>query len=220
MVLTLLHAIQWKFTNTYILTDSECTQAALNYAGLQFRPYFSHWVAEIMDNIEEISKHCNKIHDIFHIPGVVNVADPITMGAAQGKDNHTDFEWLRGPKFRSKSTKTLPLSKDKAGQIPPTEIKVHVAVVQSTDDRLYKLFENILINARSLNQAIGTTAQVMWAKSELNKPPEDALCKEVPLTERDEDLRLLIIHESGHTTEDWEQGKLDYLNPWTSKQPM
>ena len=99
IVLNILRAVDWKFSDTYILTDSECTLAAIQHPGIQFRPYFSHRIAEITDNLEEMTEHCNMVHRVFHVPGDKNIADLLTRGTARGADILPGSPWVQGPTF-------------------------------------------------------------------------------------------------------------------------
>merc|ERR1711867_396187 len=108
--------------------------------------WFYNRVAEVLDRMESWKRRNVKVHDLYHWPGVSNVADLATKGRAVHSDIKEGSVWQQGPKETHYPVEEWPISRDFVRAIPeeekraaifglhislmPTEVSVPQAVVE------------------------------------------------------------------------------------------
>ena len=106
-----------------LLTDSECTIAALLKSGSGLNPYFANRVAEATTILQTLGSRCRLLEPPAAIPGVVNTADLATRGRAQACDLDSGAEWQIGPAFLKWPREEWPTSQPPASRVPVQELR-------------------------------------------------------------------------------------------------
>ena len=79
---TLLPGIQVPPAEVMLIGDSQCTIACVEADNRVLDVWFSNRVAEVQDRMESWRRKDIKVNDLYHWPGVSNVADLATKGCA------------------------------------------------------------------------------------------------------------------------------------------
>ena len=124
LALTILRAIDWKFSKVVVMTDSACNVAALQRPGSVYRPYFQHRLGEIQDNLAEMETLAGSVDPVYHLPGAHNAADIITRGEVQLDQLSADSTWVTGPVFMHGPFQGWPINPAPSNEVPAKEVKL------------------------------------------------------------------------------------------------
>ena len=93
----LLPGIQVPPTEIMLIGDSQCTIACMEADDRILDIWFANRVAEVQDRMESWKRKGIKVNDLYHWPGVTNVADLATKGRAKNLDVAEGSVWQDGP---------------------------------------------------------------------------------------------------------------------------
>ena len=93
-----LQSLDMKPISAIILLDSECTICTLEESAKHLKPFFHNRRAEILENMESVSKYC-EMEPVHWVASADNPADMLTRGAVSLHDIGPDSMWQQGPKF-------------------------------------------------------------------------------------------------------------------------
>ena len=152
---TLLPGIQVPPAEVMLIGDSQCTIACVEADNRVLDVWFSNRVAEVQDRMESWRRKDMKVNDLYHWPGVSNVADLATKGRAVYCDVKEGSVWQQGPRETQYPVEEWPISRDFVRAIPeeekraaifgvhmslmPSEVTMPPAVVGREDDPLQSL---------------------------------------------------------------------------------
>ena len=110
-------------TDIYMLSDSECSIAALNKTSSNLKPFFHNRVVEIAENVSEMRKIC-EVEEVYHVPGKLNVADLGTRSGVRVDQLGSDTVWQKGPSFLSLRRQSWPVTRPtQKYDVPDEEIR-------------------------------------------------------------------------------------------------
>merc|ERR1711951_288074 len=121
-----------------LIGDSQCTITCVEADNRVLGIWFSNRVAEVQDRMESWRKKDIKVHDLYHWPGVSNIADLATKGRAVYKDVKEGSVWQQGPQETHYPVKEWPIRRDFVRTIPEEERKsaifgVHTGLLTSKE---------------------------------------------------------------------------------------
>ena len=105
---------------------------------------------------------CEAVDPILHLPGKQNIADLLTRGDVQVDQIKPNSAWINGPLFLQGNRAKWPAQGKVETEIPPVELKQVNVVIEGTL-ACQKVADEVLKNATSLHQTIGTVARLMAA---------------------------------------------------------
>ena len=100
VVVRALAKLEEKPSGAVLLMDSRCVISALEVTSGNLLPFFQNRVAEVLENLEAISKYC-PIEPVHWIPSADNAADLLTRGDVKLEDLGPTSVHQCGPKFLS-----------------------------------------------------------------------------------------------------------------------
>ena len=110
-------------TDIYMLSDSECSIAALDKTTSNLKPFFHNRVVEIGENVSEMRKIC-AVEEVYHVPGKLNVADLGTRSGVKVDQLGSDTVWQKGPSFLSLRRELWPVTRPtQKYDVPDEEIR-------------------------------------------------------------------------------------------------
>ena len=110
-------------TDVYMLSDSECSIAALDKTTSNLKPFFHNRVVEIGENVSEMRKIC-EVEEVYHVPGKLNVADLGTRSGVKVEQLGSDTVWQKGPSFLSLRRELWPVTRPtQKYDVPDEEIR-------------------------------------------------------------------------------------------------
>ena len=118
---TLLPGIQAPPTEVLLIGDSQCTIACVEADNRVLDVWFSNRVAEVQDRMESWRRKGIKVNDLYHWPGVSNVADLATKRRAVHRDVVEGSVLQEGPKETQYPVEEWPISRDFVRAIPEEE---------------------------------------------------------------------------------------------------
>ena len=106
-----------------MMSDSECSIAAVETTSRVLKPFFHNRVAEILDNVTEMKKYCD-VEEIHHVSSENNPADLATRDQTKLEDLAPDSFWFKGPSFFSSRRDLWLVSRDFIRkEVPDTEVR-------------------------------------------------------------------------------------------------
>ena len=177
LVLRVLNALQSLDNKPYsciILLDSECTLSTLEASSSQLKPYFHNRRAEIIENMESVSRLCF-MEPLHWVSSANNPADLLTRGTTKLEDIGISSTWQLGPKFLTLPRNAWPVNRDcilsKAEKIPLDEMRtansyLRVALAQvckSLSIPLFKSMDTILNHSNDLQSRKRVVARCIKA---------------------------------------------------------
>ena len=131
-----------------MLTDSECSIAAMEKSGGLLLPFFANRVGEahhLMAEIREVAP----LELLHHVAGPLNIADLATRDTATPGDIGPKSTWLEGPAFLQKPRHQWPVSREFCDAVPKTELRIPLAeinLVQVSDptSKFHKLMMDLM----------------------------------------------------------------------------
>merc|ERR1712219_59464 len=108
----LLPGVQVSPTEVMLIGDSQCTIACVEADNRVLDVWFSNRVAEVQDRMESWKRKDIKVHDLYHWPGVSNVADLATKGRVVYSDIKEGSVWQPGPQETHYPVEEWPIRRD------------------------------------------------------------------------------------------------------------
>ena len=108
-------------TKIMLMGDSQCTIACVEADDRVLDIWFSNRVAEVQDRMESWKRKGIIVNDLYHWPGVSNVADLPTKGRAEGNDVVEGSEWQDGPVLTRYQVNQWPINRNFVRAIPEEE---------------------------------------------------------------------------------------------------
>merc|ERR1711867_100357 len=155
LVDALLPGMQVPPAEVMLIGDSQCTITCVEADNRVLGIWFSNRVAEVQDRMESWKRKEIKVHDLYHWPGVSNLADLATKGCAVYCDVKEGSVWQQGPRETQYTVEEWPISRDFVRAIPeeekratifgvhmsqmPSEVTMPPAVLGREDDPLQSL---------------------------------------------------------------------------------
>ena len=209
---TVVKAVDFKFEEVVLASDSECVLAALEKHGASMLPFFSNRVAEIHATLKDIGEICPNTGQILHVPGIYNPSDIGTRSNVRMKDIDKESRWQKGPSFLCEPRKGWPLKLKNEGEIPDVEKKKrYIVSAMATTTNCFKTMsqaKEMIKNSGSLSTAVGGMARILKAAWK----EERAQIKEEPSQEERRVAKKILIWASSSTAvQALEKGDLSSL---------
>ena len=216
-----LQSLDMKPISAIILLDSECTICTLEESAKHLKPFFHNRRAEILENMESVSKYC-EMEPVHWVASADNPADMLTRGAVSLHDIGPDSMWQQGPKFFSLPRGEWPVNRDcisRANKIPKEEMRAastFLAVdISSTPSisSLYEKVESILNASNDLNSRIRVVARLIKASAGNSS---DSIYENLCPEDIQKAEKLILLTAMVSTVKAFERGELSSLMPYWS----
>ena len=210
--------------SSIILLDSECTISTLEASASQLKPFFHNRRAEIIENMEAVSKHC-EMEPVHWVPTDLNVADLLTRGTASLADIGIGSLWQTGPKFFSLPRSEWPVNRNcvNKSSIPTEEmrapstfakigaisVKCFLTKTNSTTSNFMFGIRDVLAGSNDLESRKRVIARLIQAWKSTREAVKDNLTPDLLI----EAERLILTYGMTETAIALDKGQLDSLMP-------
>ena len=210
------------------MLDSECTISTLETSASQLKPFFHNRRAEILENIDSVSKFC-EMEPVHWVRSEENIADILTRGTAKLSDLGPGSVWQSGPTFLSCRRERWPVHRDFIRtELPRDEmrtgkafLRIAALAVKVGEDKkfpaLFKSIETVLLFDNNLEARKRVIARLMNGWSAKSKEEASAKIKGDPVAiDLQKAEKMILVHAMIETAEAFEKGQLLSLMPFRS----
>ena len=228
MALTTVKAMQteeyMRPRGVILLSDSECSIAAVDTTARALKPFFHNRVAEIIDNMNEMRKYC-PVEDIHHVISQFNPADLATRNLTRVEDLEPGSFWQKGPSFLLSRRDLWPVSREFARrEVPDTEVRgvpaflacLRATILSSKSlPELILSVQRIISYSNNLRKVLRILARVLigWKTRCKGNTINKNVLDNITASDLQVAERMLLLSAMSDTASAEKQGKLLSLSP-------